>query len=229
MAALPASAGPSTLNPLAGLCEFFSKKVAACVCACNEFKTIYALRDNSPQGPPVTALLKQANLECSIFMMTPIYAISMVGVGISFIKKRLGGSALTATLASMMLKSAPAGSASLFLSIMVKRVFGGRGSKLIAHSVRKELSHMIYKQPVCNYMRSLQVLCLLSSLSTRNFIGITVLQAEARWRIACDRSSVLFSADTFNDRICTAAEGLHIDIVELCSIAEPNSVLAKDR
>ena len=155
MAVLPASARPSTPNPLAGLCEFFSKKVAACVCACNQFKTIYALRDNSPQGPPVTALLKQTNLECSILMMSPIYAMSMVGVGISFIKKRFGGSALTATLASKMLKSAPAGSASL--SIIVKRVFGGRGSKVIAHCVRKELSDMTYQQPVCKYMSSLQV------------------------------------------------------------------------
>jgi hypothetical protein len=231
MAVLPASARPSTPNPLAGLCEFFSKKVAACVCACNQFKTIYALRDNSPQGPPVTALLKQTNLECSILMMSPIYAMSMVGVGISFIKKRFGGSALTATLASKMLKSAPAGSASL--SIIVKRVFGGRGSKVIAHCVRKELSHMTYQQPVCKYMSSLQVFFLLRNLSNCNVIGITVLQAEARWRIACDRSAVLFSADTFNARIlkliCTAAEGKHIDIVELCSIAEPNSVLAKDR
>ncbi len=181
----------------------------------------------------MTALLKQTNLECSILMMSPIYAMSMVGIGISFIKKRFGGSALTATLASKVLKSAPAGSASLFFSIIVKRVFGVRGSKVIAQSARTELSHMIHQQPVCKYMSSLQVFCLLESLSTCNFIGVTFLQAEARWRIACDRSSSLFSEDEFITRIskliCTAAEGLHIDIVELCSIVEPNSVLAKDR
>ena len=65
-----------------------------------------------------------------------------------------------------------------------------------------------------------------------------VLQAEARWRIRCDKSSFdaettsrtgSFSADAFKARICTAAEDLHIDIVELCCIAEQAAVLAKDR
>jgi hypothetical protein len=171
-------------------------------------------------------------------MMSPIYAMSMVGLGISFIKKRFGGSALTAALASKMLKGAAPGSASPFLSTIIKRLFGGRGSEVIAHSVRKELGHMVYQRPVCKYMSSLQVFCLLGSLSTCTFISVTFSQAEARWRIACDRSSLnsessartgLFSADTFNARMCTAAEDLHIDAVELCSIAEPNAVLAKDR
>lgn len=66
----------------------------------------------------------------------------------------------------------------------------------------------------------------------------SILQAEARWRIDCDRSSFeaettartgSFSADAFKARICTAAEDLHVDVVELCSIAEPAAVLAKDR
>jgi hypothetical protein len=207
--------------------------------ACNHLKTIiYASRDDSPQGPPAIALLKQANLECSIFMMSPIYAMSTVGFGMSFIKKRFGGGALTATLASKMLKNAAAGSASPFLSLIMRRVFGGRGSEVIGHSVRQELRHMIYQQPVCTYMRSLQVCCLLAAPSTCSCIRVAFLQAEARWRIACDRSSIdsessartgLFSADAFNARICTAAEDLHIDIVELCCIAEPNAVLAKDR
>ena len=124
---------------------------------------VYALRDNLPQGPPAIALLKPANLECSVFMMSPIYAMSMVGFGISFIKKRFGGSAMAATLVSKMLKSAPAGTASPFLSIIMKRVFGGRGSELIAHRVRKELGDMIYQQPVCMYTSSLQVCVSLAS------------------------------------------------------------------
>ena len=53
---------------------------------------VYALRDNSPQGPPAIALLKPANLECSIFMMSPIYAMSMVGFSV----KRFGASLSTA-------------------------------------------------------------------------------------------------------------------------------------
>jgi hypothetical protein len=173
MAASHASAALSTPNPAAGLCAFSSKKVAARACACNHLKTIvYASRDDSPQGPPAIALLKQTNLECSIFMMSPVYAMSMVGFGMLFIKKRFGGGALTATLASKMLKNAPADSASPFLSIIMKRVFGGRGSEAIGHSVRQELRHMIYQQPVCTYMRSLQVCCLLGAPSTCIFIRV---------------------------------------------------------
>jgi hypothetical protein len=77
--------------------------------------------------------------------------------------------------------------------------------------------------PLCGYLRVIRH-------------NVLVLQAEARRRIACDQSSFaaeqrvgVDSFDVTNARICTAAEDGHIDVVELCCIAEPETVLARDR
>ncbi len=93
--------------------------------------------------------------------MSPLYDVSMVGFGISFIKKRFGGSAMTAKLVSRMTMNAAAhvvDSAGPFLNNIMRRVFGGRGSEVISYSVQKELSRMVFQRPMCNYMSSLQVI-----------------------------------------------------------------------
>ncbi len=77
--------------------------------------------------------------------------------------------------------------------------------------------------PLCGYLRGMRH-------------NVLVLQAEARRRIACDQSCFaagqrvrVDSFDVANACICTAAEDGHIDVVELCCIAEPETVLARDR
>jgi hypothetical protein len=120
-------------------------------------------------------LLKPANLECSIFMMSRIYDVSMVSLGVACLKRRLGGSALAATLARRMTRGSSAASLRAFseassrlaFDAIMRRVFGRRGSEVIAHSARTELGRMIFQRPVCKYMRSLQVMRLLCSLLAR--------------------------------------------------------------
>ena len=126
-------------------------------------------------------------------------------------------------------------SANLFGDTIMNRVLGGRLSESIARSVRGELSRNICKRPMCKYMSALQVM---PSRGRLPVVDNLVLQAEVRRCIACDQSSLAseqqartgeFAADAVVARICTAAEDLHVDVVELLSIADPRSVLARDR
>lgn len=207
------------------------------ICACSQFKLkrcVLFLRD-MPQGPPVTVMLKEVNLECSVLMMSSMYDVSMVSFGLLFIKKRLGGCSLTEKLASRMTRGSLATVAARSFVNIMKRVFGGRGSEVVARNVREELGRLIHKRPMCKYMKILQVMPLCGHLRGMRH-NVLVLQAEARRRIACDQSSFaaeqrvrVDSFEVVNARICTAAEDRHIDVVELCCIAEPKTVLAKDR
>ena len=179
-------------------------------------------------------------------MMSRIYDVSMMSLGVACLKKRLGGSAFAATLARRMTRGSSAASLKAFsdessrlaFDAIMRRVFGRQGSEVIAHSARKEIGRLIFQRPVCMYMKSLQVVMRLRCSFACAYNAVSILQAEARWRLDCDRSSFeaettartgSFSADAFKARICTAAEDLHVDVVELCSIAEPAAVLAKDR
>jgi hypothetical protein len=186
-------------------------------------------------------MLKEVNLECSVLMMSSMYDVSMVSFGLLFIKKRLGGCSLTEKLASRMTRGSLATVAARSFVNIMKRVFGGRGSEVVARNVREELGRLIHKRPMCKYMKILQVMPLCGHLRGMRH-NVLVLQAEARWRIARDQSSShdlssvaaeqRVRVDTFdvaNARICTAAEDRHVDVVELCCIAEPKTVLAKDR
>jgi hypothetical protein len=199
-----------------------------------------AMCDTS-EGSSVDVLLKEANLECSIFTMARLYQVSLVGFGLGFVKRRCGGSGLAAALASRMTAAGTASRKSCSLSVnflvnvIMNRVLGGRLSESIARSVRGELSRSIYRRPMCKYMSALQVMRSRGRLPVADNL---VLQAEVRRCISCDQSSLAseqqarsgeFAADTVKARICTAAEDLHVDVVELLSIADPRSVLARDR
>ena len=111
---------------------------------------------NTLQGPPVTVMLKPSNLECNVFMMSRMHQPSMLSLALVFLKKRLAGCAWAAELAARML---PKGSAATraFHRVIMRRVFGGRGSEAIACSVRAEVSRMFHARPMCKYAVDLQV------------------------------------------------------------------------
>ena len=197
-----------------------------------------AMCDTS-EGSSVSVLLKEANLECSIFTMSRLYHVSLVGFGLGFLKRRCGGSGLAAALAFRMTAAGTTSRKSRYVihlgDAIMHRVLGGRLSESIARSVRGELSRNIYRRPMCKYMSALQVMQSRGRLPVGDNL---VLQAEVRRCIACDRSSLAseqeartggFAADAVKARICTAAEDLHVDVVELLSIADPSSVLVRDR
>jgi hypothetical protein len=93
-----------------------------------------------------------------------MYDVSMVSFGLSFIKKRLGGCSLTEKLASRMTRGSSATAAARSFVNIMKRVFGGRGSEVVARSVREELGRLIHKRPMCKYMSSLQVMPLCTDI-----------------------------------------------------------------
>ena len=194
---------------------------------------------DTSEGSSVSVLLKEANLECSIFTMSRLHHVSLVGFALAFLKRRCGGSGLAAALASRMTAACTASrksrSGNILGAAIMNRVLGGRLSESIARSVRGELSRNIYRRPMCKYMSALQVM---RSRGCLPVVDNLVSQAEVRRCIACDRSSLAseqqartgeFAADAVKARICTAAEDLHVDVVELLSIADPSSVLARDR
>jgi hypothetical protein len=141
--------------------------------------------------------------------------------------------------AALAYRMAAAGTASknsnLFGNTIMNRVLGGRLSESIARSVRGELSRNLYRRPMCKYMSALQVM---PSRGCFPVVDNLVSQAEVRRCISCDQSSLAseqqartgeFAGDAVMARICTAAEDLHVDVVELLSISYPRSVLARDR
>ena len=120
-----------------------------------------AMCDTS-QGSSVSVLLKEANLECSIFTMSRLHHVSLVGFALAFLKRRCGGSGLAAALASRMTAACAASrksrSGNILSDAIMNRVLGGRLSESIARSVRGELSRSIYRRPMCKYMSALQVM-----------------------------------------------------------------------
>ena len=63
------------------------------------------------------------------------------------------------------------------------------------------------------------------------YVSEMIWKEEARYinRSAAEQRVRVDSFEVVNARICTAAEDRHIDVVELCCIAEPETVLARDR
>jgi hypothetical protein len=80
----------------------------------------------------------------------------MVSFIVAFLKKRFGGSAWTTMLGTRMTRYNE--STCSFRDMITKRVLGGQGSASVARDLRAELSRMIFKQPVCKYTSSLQVI-----------------------------------------------------------------------
>ncbi len=126
---------------------------------CAQLITNKAICDTS-EGSSVSVLLKEANLECSIFTMSRLYHVSLVGFGLGFLKRRSGGSGLAAALASRMTAAVTRKSRSVIHlgDAIMHRVLGGRLSESIARSVRGELSRNMYRRPMFKYMSALQVM-----------------------------------------------------------------------
>jgi len=104
---------------------------------------------------------RQQTKRCKIFIPSRIHQWTLLSFVLAFFKRRLGGGATVAALATRvtLYDGSAAARRDAFNDRIMRRVFGGVGANIISGSARSEMSRMLHEGPSVDneYMLELQV------------------------------------------------------------------------